>query len=241
MKEHDNSNHETDFHIRLMDYISGEMNPEEAQAFKKELDTNPDKQSEYEQILSVQQMMHAMDQDDAAADKTVNAQVKDDAIRAGSSPFNWIRPFAIAGGLLLAFMIGGYLTNFHMSWSDKGFYAGFGPVPVAEAETETEVEVEVEGLPQAESQDMNEMFEIWQQQQMRMLSELLADEREIQQAGIQGLLEEYAREIEIRRLIDLQLIGAEMEQQRDFFTRQTIEQDMVMNEIIEFVTRTEQP
>lgn len=233
MKEHDNSNHETDFHIRLMDYISGEMNPVEAQAFKNELDANPEKHREYEQILGVQQMMHAMDQDEAIAEKAVNEKEKGDVTRAGSSAFNWIRPFAIAAGLLLAFMIGGYLTNFQMSWSDKGFYAGFGPVPVVEVETEVSPEA-------GNAADMNEIFEIWQQQQMRMLSELLADEREIQQAQLIDLLGQYSEEIETRRLIDLQIISSELQYQREYFTMQTLEQDLVLNEIIEIVnTRIE--
>ncbi|MCH8557400.1 MAG: hypothetical protein LAT84_06260 [Balneolia bacterium] len=235
MKEHDNSHSETDFHIRLMEYIAGEMKPDNARAFKSELDADPNKQSEYEQILSVQKMMHALDQKDKAATKVASARTKGDAIWAGSNILAWMRPFAVAAGLLLAFMIGGYVTNFQMSWSDKGFYAGFGPAPhTSEATSGAVNQNDITSSAITES-ELNDLFSAWQQQQFTMLSDLLVDEREIQQAQLIDLLGQYAEEIETRRLIDLQIISSELQYQRDYFTIHTLEQDMVLNEIIEIV------
>ena len=223
------------FHIRLMDYISEEMSAEEKQRFRQELEADREKMREYKQILSVQQMIHAMDQEDKAPPIAVSDKTKGDAIRAGSNILAWIRPFAVAAGLLLAFMIGGYITNFQMSWSDKGFYAGFGPAPQTSEATSGAVNQNDITSTAITENELNDLFSAWQQQQFSMLSDLLIDEREIQQAQLIDLLGQYAEEIETRRLIDLQIISSELQYQRDYFTIHTLEQDMVLNEIIQIV------
>lgn len=176
---------------------------------------------------------------------------------SGGAP--WWKHWLAAAALLLIFFAGGALSGFQAGWEEGRFYAGFGSgddlIAPTEARTDAGLTENVQGeaspaaepatppQPQPQPQPQPKLepwmdqqtFERLQRQQLELFAGLLLQEREQQLSEMQQLLEAYAQDIETRRLIDLQLIGAELDETRTALHRRNLEQELVLSEIIEFI------
>lgn len=255
--------------LELMDFLHGEMNAAEQQAFLKTCDASPELAAELRRMQRLTALLAVADPAGAAAIENQAAAAMPEADQArepitrNPSPrelpaqANWWKHWLAAAALLLFFFAGGALSGFQLGWAEGRFYAGFGtgdvlpavnPAAVEAAEIREESAAMPEPEPEPEPAPESghgqqtgpgyldrEIFQQLQREQLEFFAGLLLQEREQQLSDMQLLLEAYAQDIETRRLIDLQLIGAELEETRMALHRRNLEQELVLSEIIEFI------
>ncbi|MCH8568744.1 MAG: hypothetical protein LAT67_10790 [Balneolales bacterium] len=244
---------EQKIHRKMMAYLYDEMPESERVSFEKWLDSNPDRRKELSSFGQIRTVLSLSGENsNTFSPKNTESTTKTTIANSTASQNITLQIFATAAGLLVVFFLGGYLSGFQLNVSDDGFRAGFGfsdqdsitkvtlaenlqeTVALAEREVTNTAEVRDELIQKFVSQDS---FDKARQEQLFLMAELLNEERQLQQKEIRSLIETFVVDFEARRLTDLQLIVNELEFQRELFSRQTHEQDLVINEIIEFVTQ----
>ncbi|MCH8487268.1 MAG: hypothetical protein LAT75_10395 [Candidatus Cyclonatronum sp.] len=255
--------------LELMDFLHGEMNAAEQQAFLKTCDASPELAAELRRMQRLTALLAVADPADAAVKENPSAAAmpepdqarepitRNPSLRELPAQANWWKHWLAAAALLVFFFAGGALSGFQLGWAEGRFYAGFGtgdvPPAVNPAAVEAaEIREESAAMPEPASEPEpaqepgqgqqtgpgyldRETFQQLQREQLEFFAGLLLQEREQQLSDMQLLLEAYAQDIETRRLIDLQLIGAELEETRMALLRRNLEQELVLSEIIEFI------
>lgn len=145
-----------DFNRELLDYLYGEMTPNEKKEFEQKLSESETLQNELRELTAVREEL------DSLKDKEVMEPFSTWGKTRSSRWFNAnqgrrmiiFRPVTAVAASLVILMLVGYLTNFSISINSNGFQAGFGNQVVSENQNYLS-EADVQSLVNQEVQRSN--------------------------------------------------------------------------------------
>lgn len=132
---------------KLMDYLYGELSPEEEAAFKAEIEANPTLQKELEKLQSTHAIMQQIPDEKAALPLFFGKPPKPRAAQKSYS--NWL----VAASVTLALLLGFWLIPVKLNYGTQGLSIHFG-------NSSTNTTPSTEKLPQAE--DKLSKMEVYQ-------------------------------------------------------------------------------
>ncbi len=210
--------------LLMMDFLYEELDRDEEQAFQAHLKSCPTCANELESLRQTHDLMAAMPDPESVGERLVFQ-----AGRAGGL-FDWLRSakallpgsrpgrIALTGlSVLVAFMLLGSLVNLRITYDHSGLQISMG-----RAHTLSE-------------QQLTEIVGRLQEENARMLTTLLAEERVRQQQELDKVLTAFARSIAEQRKEDLQLIGRGLEAVQQRTTMQFNQTDQYLRTLVQQV------
>jgi hypothetical protein len=113
---------------RMMDYLYGEMPPQEKASFEEELRDNPAWQEELDGLQQLRSALTSLEEVEKLAPVILSTQAKGHG-RLSKDTIRWFKPvIAVAASFILIFMLA-YVTDLHLQKMENGWYLSFGPAP----------------------------------------------------------------------------------------------------------------
>ncbi len=207
------------FQLKLIDYLYGEMEESEKREFEKLLNSNPDLKAEADSLSNVRSILNE------PQEQTTNEPANEATV---TKLWYQSMPLQIAASIILVWVIllaTAVMAGLQLKWDSEGFMVSFGETAV----------VEIPEIPETSNFVTTDLLMEYSELQGDLIARAIQTERENQARQLQQLFEEYATLIENRRLIDLQLIEMEIQEQRDQTDRKFRQAEFVLNELFQFV------
>lgn len=112
---------------KIIDFLFGEMSRNEASAFQKLIDNNPELKSKVDEISGVHSVLSSVSDEEVTVPSfIVNKEEKVARTYWFSDSIRWVG--SVAAGLILVLM-SAYLMEFRISKNEQGLMIGFGEIP----------------------------------------------------------------------------------------------------------------
>lgn len=105
----------------IIDYIYGSMTPDEKKNFEDNLKENPELEQEIKELRKTQSLLPFLPDEEVIPPLVFSNA---DSKSASRKTTRWLIPISIAASIALI-LVTGYLTQFRMSFNQKGFELGF--------------------------------------------------------------------------------------------------------------------
>ncbi|MCC5931147.1 MAG: hypothetical protein JJU28_18005 [Cyclobacteriaceae bacterium] len=239
---------------RMMDYLYGEMPPQEKASFEQSLRDNPEWQQELEELRQLRKSLSALEVVEMVAPVKLQTHEKTFSGVSNKS-IRWFRPvIAVAASFILIFMMA-YVADLRLQKMDNGWYLSFGPAPAlmnAEqvrqlirdetANTGNQLTSQMEEGQQAMLELLSKEYllkkdvENMRAKNEAAMSEWLAQHAGEQQEFIRLVLQEYDQYLARQRLEDLILIEQSLVNLREEQDYQFTQTEEILTELLSSIS-----
>jgi len=208
-----------ELHIRMMEYLYGELDESERLRFEKYLEEHPSEKKELEELRETGTVLRHAEADKPKHHFTLTSV----PVQPASSwwQYSSFRMAAAVAACVVLFFTAGAISGLHMNFGQDGFSVAFGgQSAVSEGFTPGQVQEIVAEIQQQNLQTMNELISASELQQREQIEETLTT---------------FMDYLDTQRLEDFRSISRRVQEIQSNTASRFRQNEMVLGEIIETV------